>query len=267
MVVEWHSGLIITKAHSFEEKYQAFLRILFQKPLDSLGDNYTLIDNYNEKEDDKWIWPDLTENELEEAIYKSSNKSAAGPDSINHLIIQNLYPILKEEIFELFFFLLKKGYYPKCWRKAIGIILAKPNRIATIPKSYRVISLLNCLGKVLEKIIATRLSYLYSISDSNILYYDQIGGKRQYSATDAAFSLVHDIEMARNEKLVSSALFIDIKGVYDHVSKRRLIQILIELNAPKLLIKWVICFMSERTVQLFFDGLKQEETNIEIGVL
>ncbi len=34
----------------------------------------------------------------------------------------------------------------------------KPNYL--VPKAYRVIALLNCLGKVLERILAQRLSYL-----------------------------------------------------------------------------------------------------------
>ena len=52
----------------------------------------------------------------------------------------------------------------------MGVILKKPNRKATIPKSYRVVSLLNCLGKVAEKIIATRLFYI--VENSNLLYED-----------------------------------------------------------------------------------------------
>ena len=33
------------------------------------------------------------------------------------------------------------------------------------PKAYQIIALLNCLRKISEKIIATRLSYLAEISD------------------------------------------------------------------------------------------------------
>ena len=51
------------------------------------------------------------------------------------------------------------------WRKAIGVILKKPNKEDySIPKSYRVISLLNYLGKISEKIVATRLAYLAAIT-------------------------------------------------------------------------------------------------------
>ena len=45
------------------------------------------------------------------------------------------------------------------------MILKKSNRKATISKSYRVVSLLNCLEKVAEKIIAARLSNTAEISD------------------------------------------------------------------------------------------------------
>jgi len=65
--------------------------------------------------------------------------------------------------------LIEKGYYLKQWRETISIILRKENtekkRDYSKPKAYRVISLLNCLGKVAEKIIVTRLSYLIETID------------------------------------------------------------------------------------------------------
>ena len=53
------------------------------------------------------------------------------------------------------------------------------------------ISLLNCLGKVAEKIIATRLFFLAKLID--LLDPDQIDDKRQNLAIDVVLSLVHDI--------------------------------------------------------------------------
>ncbi|EMD67050.1 hypothetical protein COCSADRAFT_47030, partial [Bipolaris sorokiniana ND90Pr] len=44
---------------------------------------------------------------------------------------------------------------------ATGAILKKPSKPDySIPKAYRVITLLSYLGKVIERIIAKRLSYL-----------------------------------------------------------------------------------------------------------
>ena len=72
---------------------------------------------------------------------------------------------MENRFYKLYKALIKSGYHPKCWKEAIGVILKKLNRKAIIFKSYRMISLLNCLGKVAEKIIATRLSYLIELTN------------------------------------------------------------------------------------------------------
>ncbi len=89
--------------------------------------------------------------------------------------------------------LINTGYYPKCWRQAIGVILKKPKKPNyLVPKAYRVIALLNCLGKVLERILAQRLSYL--AETTHLLYPTQIGGRLKKSAIDAALLLTHEVE-------------------------------------------------------------------------
>ena len=75
--------------------------------------------------------------------------------------------------------------------EAIKIILKKSNKNASLLKSYRIISLLNCLGKISEKIIARRLAFLANIL--NIIYFDQMDSRKQISAINAVISLVHDI--------------------------------------------------------------------------
>ena len=59
--------------------------------------------------------------------------------------------------------------YNKCWRKddlprgwlsAVLKPLLKDGKDAKLTKSYRPISLTSCMSKLLEKIVATRLSYV-----------------------------------------------------------------------------------------------------------
>ena len=52
--------------------------------------------------------------------------------------------------------------------------MKKPNY--STPKAYRVIALLNALGKVLERIYAVRLSYLAQTTD--LLYLSQLRGQK-----------------------------------------------------------------------------------------
>ena len=92
---------------------------------------------------------------------------------------------------------------------------------------------MNCLGKISEKIIANRLAFLANTTE--LLDEDQIGGRMQRLAIDAAFSLIHDIQIAKNNNLSTSALFLDIRGAFDHVSKNQLLKIYISLGLPKTL--------------------------------
>jgi hypothetical protein len=95
------------------------------------------------------------------------------------------------------------------------------------------------MRKVAEKIMTTRLSYL----DSNILNFDQLDGRKQFFAIDAVLSLVHDIQANKSEKLITSALFIDVKEVFDHVSANRLLKICQELGLPKSTIQGLNVFL------------------------
>jgi len=259
-------------ASLFEEKCEAFLETLFPKS-NIVQDDIDL--NLEAIPDSKWEWPELKDEEIEKAIKSSNEKKAPGNDRIGFILVKRLYeisPILFNSIYRLCFQL---GYHPKEWKQSIGIILPKPNKEDySIPKSYRIISLLNCQGKVLEKIYSNRLSYLANKTD--LLNNTQIGGRKQRSAIDAALLLYHHIQdnsrnrkkrkSKRSEKTVISTVFLDIKGAFDHVNKNRLLQIMIEMRLPTYLIRWIDSFLSDRKIQLSFDGNRQEMVDIQVGI-
>ena len=105
------------------------------------------------------------------SYFTGSIAKAAEWDGIGFLILQKLFPVLKDHLVRLYKAFIGAGYHPKCWREAIGVILSTPNRNMALPKSYRVIFLLNCLGITAEKIVVTKLCYFATTSD--LLYYDQ----------------------------------------------------------------------------------------------
>ena len=50
------------------------------------------------------------------------------------------------------------GVHPEAWKTAKGVLIPKPKRVRTQVKAWRVISLLNYLGKVIEKLAAGLIS-------------------------------------------------------------------------------------------------------------
>ncbi|KAI0991286.1 hypothetical protein K3495_g16901, partial [Podosphaera aphanis] len=199
-------------AYEFQDKSNTLRSKLFPTPPESPPLDWG---TYEEKK--SWDWPLLTPEEVERACCQPSKGKAPGSDEINWTIIEQAYRASKDTFLQVYSLFFNLGYQPKCWRKAIGIILKKPGKPDySQPKAYRVISLLNCLGKALERMLAKRLGYL--AETTNLLDPSQIGGRLKKSAVDACILLQANVEAEKMARRKTTTLFLDIKGAFDHVS-------------------------------------------------
>ncbi len=115
-------------------------------------------------------------------------------------------------------------------REGTKIILKKSDKLNySISKIYRIITLLNCLDKVAEKIIAVQLSYTAEINDK-LLNFDQMKDRKQRSAIKTVLNLVHNVQMAKSRENTLICLLLDVKEAFDHVTLKQLIKILIKLK-------------------------------------
>jgi hypothetical protein len=181
-------------------------------------------------------WTTFTPTEIQKAINTSAPRKAPGPDGIPFLCLQKSYNAIPQHFNSLYATLGQKGYHPKCWRQAVTVVIPKPNKPDySSPKAYRPVALLNCLGKTLEKLMASRLAYM--AEEHHLLHKDQIGGRPQRSAIDGALALTHEIDSARNRKEVTSTLFMDVRGAFDNVSRTRLIKTMRHMGIPPPVLK------------------------------
>ena len=141
---------------TFLGKARVFRETLFPRPprareLDQEG--YSCNRDYK--------WPRLEPSELKLAYSTKIKGKTPGPDSISQEIITRAYSSIPGYFYRLYSCLIDIGYHPSYQKQATGAILRKPSKPDyTLPKAYRVISLLNCLGKISEQILAQRLGYL-----------------------------------------------------------------------------------------------------------
>ncbi len=107
-------------------------------------------------------------------------------------IIQRAYKTILK-IFNLVYSdLIENDYHSKIWREGTRIILKKSDKLNySISKTYRIITLLNCLDKIAEKIIAVQLSYTAEINNK-LLDFDQMRDRKQRSTINTVLNLVHD---------------------------------------------------------------------------
>jgi len=165
------------KLTTFTKKSEAFLTALLPASLANIAasadfanncTNYMNFTNslnshsasHSNIDENQWNWPELTIEKLEKVIFSSSIKKAAGSDRIDFLIIQKAYSTIPELFFQLYYKLIKLGFHPTCWKELIDVVIKKLNKDDySDSKSYRIISLLNYLDKISEKIIAERLLF------------------------------------------------------------------------------------------------------------
>jgi hypothetical protein len=184
---------------------------------------------------------------------------------LSFLLIKKAYSIIPDIFHKVYLNAIELGHQPTIWRESIRVIIKKFNKSDySDPKSYRIISLLNCLGKITEKIMAERLSHVAETTD--LLYHNQIGGRKQRSAIDAAMSLLSYIEINKQRKKLTSCLFLDIKGAYDHVNKSQLLDTCSQY-LPSIYCQWISSFLSNRKHKLAFDGeIIHEFVDIDVGI-
>ncbi len=143
----------------FNEKCKTFLKAMYSSS-SKIQINEELLSNESIQ------WSRVIEEKIKHAINFSALRKAFESDDMSFAIIQRAYKsILK--IFNLVYSdLIENDYHSKIWREDTKIILKKSDKLNySILKTYRIITLLNCLDKVAEKIIAVQLSYTAEIND------------------------------------------------------------------------------------------------------
>jgi hypothetical protein len=99
---------------------------------------------------------DVSAREVREALFAQSVKKAPGVDGIGFKALRLLWQWAEDRVVPLVQGCIRMGYHSCTWKIAKGILLRKQGKPTyTAANAYRVISLLSCFGKVVEKVVAT----------------------------------------------------------------------------------------------------------------
>jgi len=197
--------------------------------------------------------PALTLEEVEVKVMAAKPWKAAGTDGLPAMVWRQLWPIVKHRVLALFRASLREGVVPHQWRTAKIIPLKKPGKgDYTEAKAWRPISLLSTLGKILEAVIAERISYM--VEAHGLLPANHFGARKRRSAEQALLLLQEQIYKAWRARKVLSLVSFDVKGAYNGVCKDRLLQRMKARGLPDKLVRWVDAFCSSRTASIVVNG-------------
>lgn len=198
------------------------------------------------------------------AVVKHLKLTAPGHDGVLNAILKQAplpFWILATKLFNAS---LAIGYVPKAWKSAVVTLIPKEGKDWQKHSGYRPISLLPCLGKVMERLVARRL--MGEMIARKIMPKSQSAFQSQHSVEDHTFRLVQLAATGMCDKLVTILVCLDVQGAFDRVWHDGLRYKLLNFGIPTVATAWISDFLRNRSFQCRVGQCHSELKPISGGV-
>jgi hypothetical protein len=205
--------------------------------------------------------------EIKRIIKNLKTKKSMCLDHIHNLLIKQLPDNIIFILILLFEKSINTGTIPDIWKQAVITLILKPDKDKSLMTSYRPISLLSCIGKILERIIN---KYLTEFLESNNIYMqEQTGFRKNNSTTDNLFKLNMDLlelNSVKQKPKTLLAIYLDIEKCFDRIWKNGLKYKILKLDLNKNIRIWLCDFLSNRKFALKINNHTSKMYPITAGV-
>ncbi|OCT48581.1 pol-like protein [Cladophialophora carrionii] len=208
--------------------------------------------------------PVISEQEIAKVTRATVQINAAGPDAIPILVLAEAIPVIGRHLTLVFNTSLDLGHCPEHFKESLTVALKKPDRgDYGQPESLGPIALLNTLDKVLEAVIAARLSHI--AENLHVLPNNHFGGRKGRGTEAAMHSLLEKIHSAWVNKKVASLLLLDVSSAFDNVCHQRLLHNLRKRRVPGVIVRWIESFVGERRTKIVLPQHRSDIITVNTG--
>lgn len=202
--------------------------------------------------------------EIKTIIKKLKSFKAPGLDKIQNILLKKLPHKAIVLLTKVFNGCLKICYFPEKFKIAKVVPIPKPGKDHKIPSNYRPISLLSCIGKLLEKIIYIRLNK-FAI-ENDIIAKEQFGFRSQHSTTHQIKRVTRIVQSNKRKRKSTGLILLDIEKAFDSVWHNGLVYKLHLYGVPRYLLKLIKSFVSDRLFSVAINGCLSSPRKIPAGV-
>ena len=140
---------------------------------------------------------------------------APGIDKVYFTSVKHGSDKLLDRLCDLYNASVTLAYVPPSWKSAVITMIPKPGNDSADPSSYRPISLLSCIFKLLERIVTSRITSL--LEERHLLNPAQASLRRGHSTTEQLTRLAHSALSSTQKGTHFFTLFFDITKAFDKV--------------------------------------------------
>ena len=209
------------------------------------------------------FFTDITINEIVIEINNLDQNKSPGHDEFSAKFLKISHDIIAPALCYIFNLSIKKGEYPDLLKIAKVLPIFK-NGSKSLVTNYRPISVLSCINKIFEKLIAKRI---YSFLEKyNILYEFQYGFRKGHSTTHALIELADQIKLAINDNELTCGLFLDLSKAFDTVNHKILLTKLDHYGIRGTAHNLLKSYLTNRKQYVKIGNCKSELEQINCGV-
>ena len=205
----------------------------------------------------------VTTKELLQQIKRLNPKKTSGPDSLKPKLIRDSAEHIAKPLTYIINLSFKTGIFPDMLKIAQIVPIYKAKE-KYLPGNYRPISLLNCFGKITEKLVHKRL-YTY-LNKYKILYIHQYGFRTNHSTILALIELIDNIKDQMNSNKYAAGLYVDLKKAFDTVDHSILLAKLDNYGIRGVVLKWFRSYLSDRSQYTLTNNTQSDTLYIRCGV-
>jgi hypothetical protein len=189
---------------------------------------------------------------IKEAIRNLSDKKAPGVDGIAASILANAFQANPDIFVSCFGKCLANSIFPDIWKKGVVCMIPKPTTGEKTISSFRPITLLPLLGKVLERIMVDKITD--SIENGCGFNTAQYGFRKGKSTLEALLDLSKHVNGIASRKRASMLLSLDITAAFDSASWPDIVESMRKMKIPEQLVQLSISFFSNREITVAYNG-------------
>lgn len=205
----------------------------------------------------------ITTEELKNII-KQLKRTSPGRSGINKTILTHLPDTAIIRLTEIFNSTISAGYFPDKWKNGIIRLIPKQNKSPQQAQNYRPITLLEVPGKILERVINSRLKTHLEINNLYNTY--QFGFRSNRGTTQALAVITEQIAHNKSDKGQCQVILRDISKAFDQVWHLGLKHKILQLQLPITIEKFLCDFLSDRTASIKVNHYIGPTFNLNCGV-
>jgi len=218
-------------------------------PFPSVPENYC---------DNRLSFINVTQCDVLKSFHKITS-NAIGFDNIEPRFLKLLLHKLLPYICHIFNTIIMTSTFPKNWKLAKIVPVAKPNG------DFRPISILPYLSKVFEQILSSQIQSF--IEQNSMLNEKQSGFRKYRSCTTSIADVTEDIRIYQDKRFVTFLLLLDFSKAFDTINHEILCSKLYNMyKFSKSATKLIKSYLTNRSQAVYFNSKTSKFLTVSTGV-